>query len=180
MLYWRRVVKKRPVSLTDEEWHNLHVAGLTWDPQFMPRDGLVEPPFRAVTVLCHWCRERHCPSEVESCMALRKKDAVTTQRGSSKSTVTPGELLKPFPELWQFLTAHSFPDGQKRQTGRLSLSCGSDGLKMTLNDDETGEYCTKVGNSLDDLLLEFEAGLEPPTLPWRPSQYSDGKRKKSS
>jgi hypothetical protein len=86
--------------------------------------------------------------------------------------------LKPFPELWDFLTTTSMPDGASRQTGRLSVCFESGVLKLSLTDDHTRQYASLSGRSLDDLMAEVELRLADGSLPWRPSTFTKAKRGK--
>jgi len=105
-------------------------------------------------------------------------NAATVGNGSSTSSASPGQLLGPFSELWAFLTQNRWPDGKPRLTGRLSLSFSHGVLTLSAVDEESGQYATLSGATLDDLFLSFEAGLNDGTLPWRPSKYaSKGSRK---
>jgi len=171
MVYYRRVVKKRPACLTDEEMQALAAAAKKWEDHFRARDGVDVAPASVRTVLCPWCRERHSPVEVDVCMALPRKTAAAGPSGSSTSKPLDAGLLSEYSELWAFLTAVSYPDGTKRRTGRLSLSSESDLLGLLLTDDETGQYAFLNGRSYTDLLMEAELRLSDGTLSWRPSRY---------
>lgn len=167
---------KKTAGELAEFWDN--ILSITWE--WPPRWDVGSPDPRPVRsdwdVLCWWCRTVHPASEVEKCMALPTKRAVVGQNGSSTLSALDAGLLKPYSEIWAFLTQRSYPDGTKRQTGRLSLSCGSDGLVLSCTDDQTGQYCTLNGKSLDDLFLAFEAGLAASDLPWRESRFNGRKR----
>jgi hypothetical protein len=84
-------------------------------------------------------------------------------------------LLTQYSELWAFLTALTHPDGEKRQTGSLSLSFDVDMLKLSLTDDETGQYVCLTGRDIDQLLVEAERGLCDGSLHWRRSRYAKKK-----
>jgi len=152
-----------PVGLT-------RLGGLVREP-FQERDGKPHPAVRVVSVLCWWCRERHSPDEVAACMALPRKVApVEGSETSSSSSLAAGQW-KSFPELWDFLTTTSYPDGAKRKTGKLSLSCESGLLGLLLTDAQTGQYAFLNGRSLDDLLAEAELRLGDGSMSWRASKY---------
>jgi hypothetical protein len=169
---------------------NLHAA--TWSLQDLVRfarlrdadASYVDPSLKRATafpadptILCWWCRKQHPAREVEKCMALPTKRAAPPANGSSSSAARIGELFKPYPELWAFLTATSLPDGTKRPTGKFSLSCGPSGLTIALTDEYTGTYVSLVGETIDDLFLMVEAGLAANELPWRASKFIQGKRR---
>src|SRR6266850_941319 len=78
------------------------------DPRRFPADPVV---------LCLWCREQHLASEVRACMALPRAIEKVNANGSSMSSAGPGKLLAQYPELLAFLSATSYPDGKRRQTG---------------------------------------------------------------
>jgi hypothetical protein len=176
--YYKRVLKRRPASLTDEEWLDLLTTPFRDRGYFRDRDGVEEGRVQTPTVLCPWCRCRHSPGEVEACMALPRKTATVESSGSSTLSVLDAGPLTSFCELWAFLTLTSYPDGTKRATGKISLSCESGLLGLSLQDVETGQYGFLQGRSLQGLLEEVELRLDDGSLPWRPSKYGQGKAKK--
>jgi len=97
--------------------------------------------------------------------------------GSSTSSVLDAGLFKQYPELWDFLTTSTLPDGASRQTGRLSVCFESGVLKLSLTDDHTRQYASLSGRAMDDLLTEVELRLSDGSLPWRPSSFTKGRRK---
>ena len=178
MVYQRRVVKRRPASLTDEEWLSLLSTRFENLGYCRERDGLGQGDAHVWTVLCPFCRERHSPDEVEVCMVLPRKTAAADKSGSSSSSVLDAGPLLPYSELWAFLTATSHPDGMKRRTGKISLSCESAMLGLSLQDTETGQYAYLNGLSLSGLLEEVELRLTDGSIPWRTSRYSNGQSRK--
>lgn len=153
-------------------WDNILSISWTWPPPWDPGSPAAKPEPADRPLLCWWCRSIHLASEVDACMALPTRKSSTGGNGSSTSSASVGTLLKPYSELWAFLTARNFPDGSRRQTGRLSLSCDSGGLVLSCTDTQTGLYCTLKGASLDDLFLAVEAGLAANDLPWRDSKFA--------
>lgn len=128
-------------------------------------------------VLCWYCREYHAPAEVTACMALPRKMASTDGSATSSSNaLAPGPLAE-YSEIWAFLTATKYPDGSRRKTGRLSLSCESGVMKLSCTDEETGQYVCLSFADLGEALLAFEAGLAAGDLPWRPSKYGKPSRR---
>lgn len=99
---------------------------------------------------------------------------------SSGSSVKKSTTFDSFPELWAFLTSPVSPDGDKRQGGKLSLSCDAGLWSLALNDPHTSLYACLSGPDLDDLVLMAEARLAESTMPWRPSNYGPKGRGKSS
>jgi hypothetical protein len=171
MSYHRRVVKRRPAGLTDEEWLSLLATRFVSRGYFQPRDGRDVARVAFDTVLCWWCRSRHSPSEVKSCMALPRKTALAETSESSTSSAMAAGLLSEYSELWAFLTAVTYPDGSKRLTGKISLSCESGQLGLLLTDPETQAYAFLNGKSLTDLLTDAELRLSDGSLSWRASKY---------
>jgi hypothetical protein len=178
MAYQRRVVKRRPASLTEQEWLEMTTRPPVWPPLSDVGSPAARPGPVDFDVLCWWCRCRHRASEVDQCMALPRKSAAAGPSPSFTSRLLVAGLLTPFCETWAFLTATTHPDGASRVTGRLSLSCESGQLKLSCTDDETGQYASLTGPSLDDLLLTFETGLEAGTVPWRMSKFTPGSNRK--
>lgn len=157
-------------------WDTLLSISWTWPPPWDPGSPIpVKLPLDR-EVLCWWCRTVHLASEVEQCMALPMRKAGANGTSSSTSNVAIGKLLAQYLETWAFLTSRTYPDGSKRLTGRLSLSCGSGGIILSATDDQTGLYCSLTGSTVDDLLLAFEAGLAAGDLPWRDSKYAKGRK----
>lgn len=143
---------------------------------FMPRDGNGQPAVKVVEVLCWWCRNFHSPAEVEGCMALPEKRAANGSSTSSTSNALEKGLLEQYAELWEFLTATSYPDGRKRQTGRLTVSFDAGLLGLLLTDEETGQYAFLNGRNVTTLLEEAELRLSDGSLSWRVSRYNQRKR----
>ncbi len=159
-------------------------SGLTWeeavyltalggkvrlvDLDSVPSD---KPAVTVGRILCWWCREYHSPAEVVSCMAIPRKVASAESSTSSTSSALVAGPLSQYSELWAFLTAAAYEDGQKRRTGRLSLSCEQGMLGILLNDEETGQYAFLNGRSLEGLLTEVELRLGDGSLSWRPSRF---------
>jgi hypothetical protein len=110
-------------------------------------------------------------------MALPRKAAPVPGSESSTSSVLAAELLGPYSELWAFLTSRTFPDGTKRLTGKISLSCESGLLGLLLNDSETGSYAFLQGHGVSQLLEEAELRLSDGSLAWRVSKYPARGRK---
>lgn len=165
-------MNKQTARLSMAECIRLRDLGGRERPPWRVPEGCELPPVVIRRVLCCFCREYHSVAEVDGCMALPRKVAGVSPNGSSGSNVLRAGLLSDFCELWAFLTATSYPDGQKRLTGRLSLSSEHGQLGLLLNDDDNGQYCFLNGDSLDDMLLAVETGLAGSTLSWRPSKWA--------
>jgi len=144
------------------------------DPPTTPARGRVPVP----SVLCWWCREYHSPAEVEKCMVLPRKAAVADGSPSSTSNALVAGQWQQFPALWEFLTASVFPDGGSRKTGRLSVSFESGAMRLSLTDDETGQYASLSGRNMDDLFLSMEIALADGTLTWKASKYTSSKSRR--
>lgn len=180
MAYFRRVVKRRPASLLDDEWIRMTKkrGGEPRPPTF---GGPTEPVLLAgYPVLCCFCRQYHSVNPRVACMPVPEKEDVKMGSSSSSSNAQVGELLKQYPEIWDFLTASKTPSGKSRQTGRLSLSCEGGQLRLSLTDAHTGSYATLSGATFDELLLGFEVGLSDSRVAWRPSSPDYTKPRKRS
>jgi hypothetical protein len=174
--YYRRVLKRRPAGLTEAEWLALLSTRFVDRGYFTARDGRDYPPVVVAEVLCCFCRERHSPAEVLSCMVLPRKTAAAGGSPSSTSRRLAAGPLTEYSELWAFLTCPTHPDGVSRLTGSLSLSCDVGMLKLSFQDDETGHYACLTGWDLVEMLTEVELRLGDGSLSWRPSRFA--KRKK--
>lgn len=98
------------------------------------------------------------------------KSTATAESTSSSGPLTLGWLL-PLPELSAFLTSVTFPDGSKRQPGRLSFSYASGVITLSLMDPSSNHFVSRSSRSMDDLLLGLEEGLASSSLDWMPSKY---------
>lgn len=177
-MYFRRVVKRRSACMTDEEIAELQARAREHALDIQKANDVWQAPVVPGVILCWWCRSYHSPGEVDKCMALPEKRATVGASESSMLNALDAGPLKQYCELWAVLTATTYPDGRRRQTGRLSLSCESSLLKVTVTDQETGQYACLTGGSLDELLLALEMGIADGTCPWRPSSYENGKSRK--
>jgi len=175
-MYVRRVVKRRTATLTDEEWLQVSSRGKLPRPDFVDRDGREAPAVDVYDLVM----ERELNSllwRLESLrLSLQEPMVNGTPGASSTSSVKVGQLLSPFARIWEFLTLTTYASGKSRKPGRLSLSLGSDGLKVTLTDDTSGTYCLRVGETLDDALLALEVALEDGTLKWQKSDFAKGRK----
>jgi hypothetical protein len=104
-------------------------------------------------------------------MALPRKAATASNSESSTSKQLDAGPLEQYSELWAFLTQTTFPDGVKRLTGKISLSCESGLMGLLLTDTETGSYAFLNGHGVTDLLTEAELRLSDGSLNWRASRY---------
>jgi hypothetical protein len=141
--------------------------------------------------LCHVCpwleialwRCDHCDiswtkkQKVVQMCPLPTKATRESLASSSGSSVRKSTTFDSFPELWAFLTCYLSPDGDKRQGGKLSLSCEHGVWSLALTDPSTSLYACLNGPSLDDLILMAEARLSESTVPWRQSNYQQKPRK---
>jgi hypothetical protein len=105
-----------------------------------------------------------------------KPVAVDGSQSSTLNALDAG-LLKPYCELWDFLTGQTYQDGSKRPGGKIALSFESGALGLCLTDTGTGQYAFLNGASVDDLLLEAEVRLKENRMPWRASKYSSRARR---
>jgi len=177
MPYWRRVVKRRPASLTESEWLDMVERGKLPRLETPARPGRTWPAvdvsdlvFRRQLDDLSWRLEKLC-------MAMLRPTVSGPANGSLSSLASQGQLLRDFSELWEFLTGLTYQDGKPRQTGSISLKCFAGKIQVTLTDPSGGCYCCQSSASLDDAFLALEIGLKEGTLPWRPSGYAKEKRK---
>lgn len=169
-------VNKRTPCMTMEEAFTLTALGGKPRPDFARRPFDAGGNVEIRQVKCWWCREYHSPLEVETCMALPRKSDTTDSLPSSTSNVLDAGPLTQLEELWAFLTASAFPDGSSRRTGRLSLCFESGMLKLSLNDEETGQYACLSGRNLQTLLEEVELRFSDGSVPWRASRFNKSRR----
>jgi len=176
MVYFRRVVKRRPATLTDEEWLQVVERGKRPRPDRLSDGGERYPAPDVYDLVLQVELDRLRYRLETLCMAMREPTVSRKGEGSSTSSASQGELLSQFSELWAFLSGTTYASGKPRQTGSLSLSLAADGVKVTLTDHTSGTYCTRVGNSLDGVFLQLEIGLADGTLTFLPSSFTKGKK----
>lgn len=177
MSYFKRVVKRRPASVTDEEWVQMVERGRLVGPYFQPRDGRPSSAVVFSNILCWWCRRYHSPTEVETCMAMERPTAVEGNGSTSCSTARMPPWLSQYVELWEFLSKPFYKDGTPRQTGKVSFGLNSGGIQMTLTDPSSSTYCSRNHQTIEDALLAFEVGLSDGSLSWRASGPLKGRKR---
>ena len=176
MSYFKRVVKRRPASLTDKEWLEVVERGKLPRPD-MRSVGDQDYPPPDVYDLVHQVELSRLRWRLEMLMcAMLRPEKPANGAGSSSAAVRPGQLLSPFSELWEFLVKPFYGDGTARMTGTLSLKCSSNGLQATLTDPTSGTYCCLTSDNPDDALLALEVGLKEGSLPWRSSGFAKAKK----
>jgi len=111
-------------------------------------------------------------------MSVPRLNNVKGNSGSSTSSALAPGVLKPYLELWAFLTQTTYEDGSPRRPGKLALSCESGQLGLCLTDGDTGQYAFLNGTDLELLLLDAETRLEAGTLAFKPSKYAPQGRRK--
>lgn len=172
MVYHRRVVKRRPASLTDAEWLQVVERGKlprSDHPDYVP--GV--PPAVDVYDCLYQAELTRLRWRLESlCMALSKPSVNGPSPGQSSATVAPGKMLADYSGIWEFLTSTSYADGTSRKPGSLSLRLTSGSLQVTLTDPSTGTYCCRSGPTLDDCLMALEMAFLDNSLGWRESGYA--------
>jgi len=172
----RRVVKRRPASLSADEWLQLCRRGALPRPDWVPIDDRPYPPVDVYDlVLARNLVDLAWRVEQLMCAMLRPATS-TPLNGSSASNVSRCELLSAFSELWEFLTTNKYADGTARLTGQLSVKLVSGGLQVTLTDPTSATYCSLTATSLQDAFLSLEIGLKDGTLAWRASGYAKPKK----
>lgn len=177
MMYSRPVRKKRTAFFDDPAWLQVFERGKLPRPAWDVKDDFHYPPVDVHDVLLQaGLRDLQVRLGV-LCMALSKPSVASKDQGSSSSSLSRGQLLRDFAEIWDFLTKSSYSDGSPRSTGKVSLAVSSGGLQATLTDPTSNSYCCLTHASLDDLLLALEVGLTNGTLPWRQSGYPAAKKK---
>lgn len=174
----RRVVYSCPACMGVAEALRLTELGGKCRPYFRERDGSPSPGVVIRSVLCWWCRARHPPAEVESCMAISRPVAVDNGSSSSSSNVKMPVWLSQFPELWEFLSKPSYKDGSPRQPGKISFGLNSGGIQVSLTDPSSATYCSRNYPTVEDALLALEVALSESSLTWRASGPPKGKARR--
>jgi len=175
-MYYRPVLKRRPASLTETEWVEVWNRGKLPREHFTDRDGRASPPPDVYDLVLQKQLSDLRWRVEQLCMALSRPMGPGDRNGSLLSAASPGQLLTPFSELWEFLSKEQYADGQKRVTGTISLKCTSSGISVTLTDPTSGTYCCQSAPSLDDAFLALEVGLKEGNLPWRSSTFTRARK----
>lgn len=84
------------------------------------------------------------------------------------------------PDLWEFLTRESYPDGAERQTGTLLIFAEDGALKGCLSDRDQLMRCFVTAASWEGLLEALEGALGDGGAEWRnytPPPSPKGRRK---
>jgi len=92
-------------------------------------------------------------------------------------TADPGAWKDKYPSLWLFLTAVTYPEGDRRQTGTVLIFLDAGRLKACLSDRECGEVAFVSHATPDGLLEAVEAGLAGGGLDWRAAHKKGGGRR---
>jgi len=176
MSYQRRVVKRRPASLTEEEWCTLLATRFVDRGYFRDRDGWSPPP-PDIAGLVMQAKLTDLRWRCEVLWVSLLKPAVNgASHGVSSATVAQGKLLADYSNIWEFLTSTSWSDGTSRIPGSLSLKLTSGSLQVTLTDPSTATYCCRSALVLEDALTALEMAFLDGTLGWRRSSYAKPKK----
>lgn len=109
---------------------------------------------------------------------LRK---ITAEERVKRSSVRPddADMQKRFPNVFEYLVADTYPDGQVRQRSTVMLIVDADMVKLCLNDKDNGQSLWVSGTSLANALKALEAAVTCPTTVWRENkQYEPPVKKK--
>jgi hypothetical protein len=175
-MYFRPVRKKRTAFFDDPAWVEVFERGKRPRPGRTPSPGESHPApdvsdllFQRQLTDLRWRVE-------QLCMVLSKPSVPSGVPGTSSSSLSRGQLLDGFSEIWDFLTKPSYQDGSPRVPGKVSFGCSSGVLQVTLMDQSSNCYCCVAAASLDEAFLALEIGLKEGSLPWRQSTFSKSKR----
>lgn len=115
-------------------------------------------------------------AEVEG--MLRK---VSAEERAKASMVQPVDatFAKVYPDLFEFLTADAYPDGQTRVRATLLVLCDGDLFKACINDRDNEMSHWVTGTSFGACMKAAEAAVNCPTTPWRANKAWKDKPKKS-
>lgn len=108
---------------------------------------------------------------------MKKPDVSKGKPGASGGGIkeTDRELFKNLLSYWM---DSKWDDGSVRETSTVSLFVEEGMFKAALNDRDLRRSAYVSGDSIEDVLLKLELGLEGDTLDWRSWQGGKGKGKK--
>ncbi len=100
-------------------------------------------------------------------MAIAKR--VTHDQAKSRNgSLALCDLGKAMPTLVAFLSDATYEDLSARIPGSVTIFCPTEGgMRLCLNDKDTGECAFVSGSSLTELLMRADDGLATGSLDWR-------------
>lgn len=114
----------------------------------------------------------------ELVVALRK---ITQQPGSPAQSGPGASDAEQWPNLWEHLTATTYPDGSPRQTSAVIVVADASGWRGCVSDKDNGRTLWRTADSVEGLLLALEEALaaDDPTA-WRQAGGGFKNRRKRS
>jgi hypothetical protein len=130
------------------------------------------PPF------CVRCCERHWRTKELTCMVLARREKREGSSGNSFEPAAPGKVLSGFPNVLEFLSMTSWPDGAPRIVGTLTITSEAGSWKCTVKDRDSLGVAFVTAETPDALLKALEAGLGTGKLEWRDDKFQGGNGKR--
>lgn len=114
----------------------------------------------------------------ELVVALRK---ITQTPGSPAQSGPGASDAEQWPNLWEHLTATTYPDGSARQTSAVIIVADVSGWRGCVSDKDNGRTLWRTADSVEGLLLALEEALaaDDPTA-WRQAGGGFKNRRKRS
>lgn len=120
--------------------------------------------------------------------STKRKRGTTMPKKPSGDPLNPGTLKLPdhdlgswggvYPELCEYLTARSWPDGEPRKLSKLFIDTDGALWRATLKEPNFCYQIQVTGKAPDDLLLALEIALTLDTPPWSIDQWAVDNQKK--
>lgn len=109
-------------------------------------------------------------------MALKK---IAKGDGQSSNAGPGAEDALSWPNLWEHLSMHVYPDGSPRQTSSVIIVADNSGWRGCLSDKDNDRTLWRTASTVEGLLLALEeaAASDDPSV-WRQAGASKWKGKK--
>jgi len=128
--------------------------------------------------LGQWSYKTSVPGFREAFMALKKIDTAFDAKAARGTSVADSGV---YPQILEYLSQTTYPDGSKRETSSLVVLCDGASWRVCLSDRDNQRVMWKTGATLVDALEAVELSLlgDDPS-DWRRSADASGGRKKRS
>lgn len=103
---------------------------------------------------------------VEMAQFLHEPSKNGTVSGPREPTA-PGDLLGPYPAIWEYLSETAWESGKTRETSTLLIFIEDGLVKCCLRDRAAGRTTWSSGEVLEDVLAGLNMVLEKGTAEWR-------------
>lgn len=111
-------------------------------------------------------------------MAIARREKTGGSSGSSSEPALAGKVLTGYPNVLEFLSMLSWPGGDPRIVGTLTITTEGGKWKATLKDRDSCGVCFVTAATPDALLKDLDKGIESGNLEWRDDKFQGGNGKR--